>query len=48
MSLTMLIENGDAFDYPADDIERWAKKAGFKRVELIPLTGPASAIVAYK
>ena len=48
MSLHMLIENGDAFDYTADDFERWVKAAGFKRVELIPLTGAASAIVAYK
>jgi len=48
MSLNMLIENGDAFDYTSDDFERWTKAAGFKRIELIPLTGPASAVVAYK
>ncbi len=48
MSLNMLIENGDAFDYSMNDFEGWAKKAGFKRTELIPLTGPASAAIAYK
>lgn len=48
MSLNMLIENGDAFDYTMNDFERWAKKAGFKRTELIPLAGPTSAAIAYK
>lgn len=48
MSLNMLIENGDAFDYTLNDFERWAKAAGFTRTELIPLTGPASAAIAYK
>lgn len=48
MSLNMLIENGDAFDYTLDDFERWTKAAGFKRTELIPLAGATSAAVAYK
>lgn len=48
MSLNMLIENGDAFDYMFSDFERWTKNAGFTRTELIPLTGPASAAIAYK
>ncbi|HYC29048.1 MAG TPA: methyltransferase, partial [Chitinophagaceae bacterium] len=48
MSLNMLIENGDAFDYTMNDFERWANKAGFKRTELIPLAGATSAAVAYK
>jgi hypothetical protein len=48
MSLNMLIENGDAFDYTEDDFNTWAKAAGFRHTELIPLTGPTSAIVAYK
>ena len=48
MSSNMLIENGDAFDYTANDFERWAKAAGFKRIELIPLTEAASAVVAHK
>jgi DNA-binding PadR family transcriptional regulator len=48
MSLNMLIENGDAFDYTAHDFERWAKAAGFKRTDLIPVAGPTSAAVAFK
>lgn len=48
MSLNMLIENGEAFDYTPSDFARWTKAAGFKRTEIIPLTGPASAAVAYK
>jgi precorrin-6B methylase 2 len=48
MSLNMLIENGDAFDYTLNDFERWTKATGFKNVELLPLTGPTSAAIAYK
>lgn len=48
MSLNMLIENGDAFDYMQSDFKRWATEAGFSKTEFIPLTGPASAAVAYK
>jgi precorrin-6B methylase 2 len=48
MSLNMLIENGDAFDYTLNDFERWTKKAGFKKIELLPLAGPTSAAIAYK
>jgi hypothetical protein len=48
MSLNMLIENGDAFDYTMNDFDRWAKKAGFSRTEVISLTGPTSAAIAYK
>jgi len=48
MSLNMLIENGEAFDYTMTDFSKWAKEAGFERIESIPLAGPASAAVAYK
>jgi hypothetical protein len=48
MSLNMLIENGEAFDYSLADFSKWATEAGFARVELIPLAGPASAAIAYK
>lgn len=48
MSLNMLIENGDAFDYTPSDFNRWTKQAGFSRTEFISLTGPATAAVAYK
>ncbi len=48
MSLNMLIENGDGFDYSLNDFEQWTKAAGFQRVELMPLTGPAYAAIAFK
>lgn len=48
MSLNMLIEFGDAFDYTAQDFRTWCGEAGFKRFEFIPLAGPTSAAVAYK
>ncbi len=48
MSLNMLIEFGDAFDYTEADFQEWCTKVGFTRFETIPLTGPSSAAVAYK
>ncbi len=48
MSLNMLIEFGDAFDYSAADFEKWCREAGFKRFETIHLAGPSSAAIAYK
>jgi len=48
MSLNMLIEFGDAFDYTGSDFAGWCKEAGFKDVEITPLAGPASAGIAYK
>ena len=48
MSLNMLIEFGDAFDFTGAQFSEWCKEAGFSRCELIQLAGPASAAVAYK
>ena len=48
MSLNMLIEFGDAFDYTAADFEGWCREAGFHRFEVIHLFGPSSAAIAYK
>ena len=48
MSLNMLIEFGDAFDYTGGDFAGWCREAGFRNVEILPLTGPASAGIAYK
>ncbi len=48
MSLNMLIEFGDAFDFTGEDFAGWCGQAGFKDVEILPLTGPASAGIAYK
>jgi 2-polyprenyl-3-methyl-5-hydroxy-6-metoxy-1,4-benzoquinol methylase len=48
MSLNMLIENGDGFDYSHQDFEKWARAAGFRKTDLIPLAGPTSAAIAHK
>jgi hypothetical protein len=48
MSLNMLIEFGDAFDYTAADFRGWCTAAGFRRFAVVPLGGPASAAVAWK
>lgn len=48
MSLNMLIEFGDAFDYTAQEFEGWCRAVGFQRFETIPLTPVASAAIAYK
>jgi len=48
MSLNMLIEFGDAFDFTGADFADWCFEAGFRRCEILPLGGPASAAIAYK
>ena len=48
MSLNMLIEFGDAFDYSGADFRKWCGEVGFKRFEVIHLAGPSSAAVAYR
>lgn len=48
MSLNMLIEFGDAFDFTGAEFDRWCREVGFKRTEVLPLAGPASAGIAYK
>ncbi|MEO5804781.1 MAG: methyltransferase [Verrucomicrobiota bacterium] len=48
MSLNMLIEFGDAFDYSGADFRKWCSEIGFKRFEVIHLAGASSAAVAYK
>jgi len=48
MSLNMLIEFGDAFDYSGADFRKWCGEAGFKRFETIHLAGASSAAVAFK
>ena len=48
MSLNMLIEFGDAFDYTGADFREWCSEAGFSEFEFIHLTGPSSAGIAYK
>lgn len=48
MSLNMLIEFGDAFDYSAADFRKWCGEVGFKRFDVIHLAGASSAAIAYK
>jgi O-methyltransferase domain/Dimerisation domain len=48
MSLNMLIEFGDAFDFTGSDFAGWCTEVGFREIEIVPLTGPASAGIAYK
>ena len=48
MSLNMLIEFGEAFDYTGADFRGWCKDVGFKRFEVLHLAGPSSAAIAWK
>jgi hypothetical protein len=48
MSLNMLIEFGDAFDYSGADFRQWCGEVGFKGFDVIHLAGASSAAVAYK
>lgn len=48
MSLNMLIEFGDAFDFTGADFSGWCKEVGFRHTEVLHLSGPASAAIAYK
>jgi O-methyltransferase domain/Dimerisation domain len=48
MSLNMLIEFGDAFDFTGADFRKWCGEVGFQRFETIHLNGDHSAVVAYK
>ncbi len=48
MSLNMLIEFGEAFDYSGADFKKWCTEIGFQRCDVIHLAGPSSAAIAYK
>jgi len=48
MSLNMLIEFGDAFDFTGADFRKWCREVGFRRFETIHLHGAHSAAIAYK
>jgi hypothetical protein len=48
MSLNMLIEFGDAFDFTGRDFTRWCTEVDFSKVDVLPLAGPTSAAIAYK
>ncbi len=48
MSLNMLIETKEGFDFSFADFNEWAKDIGFKETSIMKLTGPTSAIIAIK
>lgn len=47
-SLNMLIETEEGFNFSMVDFEKWSKKIGFKRTNIIALEGNSSAAIAYK
>lgn len=48
MSLNMLIEFGDAFDFSGADFRGWCSAAGFSRFETLQLNPTHAAAIAYK
>jgi hypothetical protein len=48
MSLNMLIETQDGFDYTGADCSAWMKKAGFRETRVEALVGPDSMVVGIK
>jgi hypothetical protein len=48
MSLNMLIETSDGFDYTAADCSGWMKQAGFRETWVEHLIGPDSMVVGIK
>jgi hypothetical protein len=48
MSLNMLIETQDGFDYTGADCCEWMKRAGFRETRVEHLLGPDSMVVAIK
>ena len=48
MSLNMLIETAEGYDFTGADFSNWAREVGFKNISIMPLMGPASAAIAIK
>ncbi len=48
MSLNMLIETPDGYDYTFAQFDGWCRATGFRSTTKIPLAGAASAAVAWK
>ena len=48
MSLNMLIETPDGFDYTGADCAGWMKRAGFRETRVEHLTGPDSMVIGIK
>jgi hypothetical protein len=48
MSLNMLIETPEGSDFTTSDFNELTKEAGFTKMDIIPLTGPSSAVIEIK
>ena len=48
MSLNMLIETSDGFDYTGADCSQWMKQAGFRETRVEHLVGPDSMVIGIK
>ena len=48
MSLNMLIETADGFDYTGADCSEWMKQAGFRETRVEHLAGPDSMVIGIK
>jgi len=48
MSLNMLIETADGFDYTGADCSEWMKQAGFRDIRVEHLAGPDSMVIGIK
>jgi hypothetical protein len=48
MSLNMLIETREGFDYTGSDCASWMREAGFSNTRVEPLVGPESMVVGIK
>lgn len=48
MSLNMLIETAEGYDFSTSDFNQMALEAGFKSTSIMPLKGPTSAGIAIK
>jgi len=48
MSLNMLVETADGFDYTGADCAQWMKEAGFRETRVEHLVGPDSMVIGVK
>ncbi|MBX5454920.1 MAG: methyltransferase [Acidobacteriia bacterium] len=48
MSLNMLIETAEGYNFTFRQFDTWCRAAGFNATELIPLAGTSSAAIAWK
>ena len=48
MSLNMLIETREGFDFTGAECSDWLKEAGFAEIRIEPLVGPDSMVIGFK